>query len=71
MGTFAETANAVYYFHFPYMYIVKRQHIYIYKYIQIYMLPFQMENGIPGNFPKSVYHLLNVHTEVCRLNVCL
>jgi hypothetical protein len=28
------------------------------------MLPFQMENRSPGDFPQSVYRLLIVHTEV-------
>ncbi len=32
------------------------------------MVPFQMENGSPGDFPQSVYRLLIVQTEVCRLS---
>jgi hypothetical protein len=34
--------------------------VYVYNYIYIYMLPFQTENGSPGDFPYSVYHLLIV-----------
>jgi hypothetical protein len=33
------------------------------------MLPFQTEIESPGHFPKSVYRLLIVQTEVCRLSV--
>jgi hypothetical protein len=38
--------------------------IYTYKYIYL------TENGIPGDFPHSVYRLLTVQTEVCRFSVC-
>jgi hypothetical protein len=31
------------------------------------MLPFQMENRSPGDFPQSVYRLLIVQTEVIPL----
>jgi hypothetical protein len=34
------------------------------------MPPFQTENGSPGDFPWSIYRLLIVQTEVCRLSVC-
>jgi hypothetical protein len=30
----------------------------------------EMENGSPRDFPKFVYHLLIVQTEVCRLSIC-
>ncbi len=45
----------------------------IYIYIYIYILPFQMENGSPGN--NSLIHLLSAHLlimqiEVCHLSVC-
>jgi hypothetical protein len=43
----------------------------IYISIYIYMQLSQTENGSPGDFPWSVYHLLIVQTEVCRLSVCL
>ncbi len=36
----------------------------------IHMPPFQTENGIPGDFSKSVYRLLILQTEVCGLSVC-
>ncbi len=34
------------------------------------MLPFQTENGSAGDFLLSVYRLLIVLTEVCRLSDC-
>jgi hypothetical protein len=35
------------------------------------MLPFQTENRNLGNFPRFVYRLLIMQTEVCHLFVCL
>jgi hypothetical protein len=35
------------------------------------MVPFQTENGSPGYFLLSAYHLLIVQTEVCNLFVCV
>ncbi len=33
------------------------------------MLPFQVENRIPGDFPKSVYCLLILQTKACCSSV--
>ncbi len=30
----------------------------------------ETENGSPGDFPLSVYHVLIVQMEVCRLSIC-
>jgi hypothetical protein len=66
-----------------YLYISTYISIYcIYINIYIYVLPFQMENGSPGNFPKSVYHLPSCkfkfvclftkkQTEIIRLQMVL
>ncbi len=35
------------------------------------MLLIQTENGNPGDFPVSIYRLLIVQMEVCRLSLCL
>ncbi len=47
-------------------------YIYVYIYTSRCILPFQTENGnrSQGIFPYSVYHLLIVQTEVCRLSFC-
>jgi hypothetical protein len=52
-------------------------YIYIYFFLNflftpldIYMLPFQTENGSPGTVLESVFRLLIVQTEVDCLSVC-
>jgi hypothetical protein len=45
-------------------------YIIIYIYIYIYMLLFQTENGSPGDFSWSIYRLLIVQIEICRLSIC-
>jgi hypothetical protein len=71
-------------FHFPYICMYSIFHLYVFHFpytsIYTYMLPFQIEygtyiyiyteNGSPGDFPLSVYRLLIVQTEVCRLSFC-
>jgi hypothetical protein len=45
--------------------------VYIYiMFMYIYILPFQMEYRSPADFPSSVFRLLIMQTEVCRLSVC-
>jgi hypothetical protein len=44
----------------------------LYLYIDIcFRFIWKTESGSPGDFPLSVYRLLVVQTEVCRLSVCL
>ncbi len=45
-------------------------YIYIYLYAAFLQEKKTTENGRPGDFPQSIYRLLILQTEVCRLSAC-